>query len=138
MRIYGLHISRDGGKTFKLYTQLSSINKLEQYAKKFKDHWYTMQPSLCGKIIHLTEGAASSQQTSLANRYGGQAPNIYLCKDCSGIMKRDIYHVGYGVDAEKLPKRARRHRKEAAGRSKRSKRKLTRKRAKRTNQVDGR
>ena len=64
-----------------------------------------MTDSLCGKVVHMSEEAAEPQQASLADRHG-MPPNIYRCDKCSDILGRDIFHVGYGADAEKLSKTA--------------------------------
>ena len=66
-----------------------------------------MTNSLCGKVIHTSKEAAEPQQASLASRHG-MPPNIYRCDKCSEYLGQDIFHVGYGADAEKLSKTARR------------------------------
>jgi hypothetical protein len=80
-----------------------------------------LQSQLCGKVVHFTYDSADIQARDLADRYGYRA-NTYICKKCTVVSKRTIWHVGYGRDAGKLAKRARRHRKQASAR----KRKRTR------------
>jgi hypothetical protein len=83
-----------------------------------------MTNSLCGKVVHTSEEAAEPQQASLADRHG-QPPNIYKCEKCSAYLGQDIWHVGYGLDAEKLSKTARRLRTASSYRKrKQSKREL--------------
>lgn len=71
----------------------------------------------CGKkkIVHMSEDSADRHRDSLGDRYG-TPPNSYLCDPCSDDAGQDIWHVGYGHDAGKLSKRARRHRGQQAGR----------------------
>ena len=79
-----------------------------------------MTSRLCGKVIHLTEGSADIQADSLKDRYG-VLPNTYKCDECS-TETVTVWHVGYGYDASKLSKKARRHRKEASARKRKRKR----------------
>lgn len=75
-----------------------------------------MRPKRCGKIIHLTMKSAELHRDSLVKNYGyNEPPNVYICNACS-TEKQVVYHVGYGLDASKLSKRARRHRKQASAR----------------------
>jgi len=54
--------------------------------------------------------SAGIQADSLESQYG-LPPNIYPCAVCSTYFGVDIFHVGYGYDAEKLSKKKRRRRK---------------------------
>ena len=72
----------------------------------------------CGKVLHTSPEGARRHSESLGEVYG-QEPNIYPCKQCSEVYNTDIFHVGYGFDAEKLSKKARRKRKQSRGRKKR-------------------
>lgn len=75
-----------------------------------------MQPKRCGKIIHMTRESAELHRDSLVKNYGyNEAPNIYICNTCS-TDTQVVYHVGFGLDASKLSKRARRQRKQASAR----------------------
>ena len=81
-----------------------------------------MQPQKnghCGKVIHLSYSSANMQASDLQDKYGLKA-GIYICKSCTRFFKKTIWHIGYGYDASKLAKRARRHRKQASA-SKRKK-----------------
>ena len=77
-----------------------------------------MTSTHCGKIIHLTMKSAELHRDSLVKNYGyNEPPNVYICNTCS-TEDQVVYHVGYGLDASKLSKRARRHRKQASARRK--------------------
>jgi hypothetical protein len=75
-----------------------------------------MTKSLCGKVVHFSKKDAEPHRDSLEERYG-TPPNIYYCYICSK-PPGEVWHVGYGKDGSKLSKRARRHRKQQAGKKK--------------------
>jgi hypothetical protein len=68
----------------------------------------TYEKKPCGKVIHTTNKSARMHSDSLKERYG-KSPNMYKCMRCSEIYNHTIIHVGYGYDAAKLNKKARRH-----------------------------
>jgi len=63
----------------------------------------------CGKVLHTSMDSAGIQAESLLHRYR-RRPNVYQCMICTHYYSVNIWHVGYGYDAPKMQKSARRRR----------------------------